>query len=87
MASQLQTLKQALHSFSQGTDKAAQSMSSAAREFESHANRVLALIGGSATGKDREVAGQIQHAQRAVKEASSALSQASRTASQYGSSI
>jgi hypothetical protein len=85
--SQLQSLKNALAAFGQNTDKASQGMMAAAKEFEASANQVLSLIGGSATGKDREVAGAIRQAQQAVKEAGSALSRASRTATQYGSSI
>jgi hypothetical protein len=86
-SSQLMALKSALASFSQGTDKASQGMMSAAQDFEKHSQQVLSLIGGSATGKDREVAGAIQQAQKAVKEAGSALARASKTAAQYGSSI
>jgi hypothetical protein len=85
--SQLQSLKNALVAFGQNTDKASNGMMAAAKEFEASANQVLALIGGSATGKDREVAGAIRQAQQAVKEASGALARASRTATQYGSSI
>jgi hypothetical protein len=85
--SQLQALKSALAAFGQSTDKASQSMMAAAKEFEASANQVLSLIGGSATGKDQEVAGAIRQAQQAVKEAGGALARASRTATQYGSSI
>jgi ABC-type transporter Mla subunit MlaD len=80
-------LKSALNSFSQSTQKASQGMMSAAQDFEKHSQQVLSLIGGSATGKDREVASAIQQAQKAVKQAGAALQQASKTASQYGSSI
>jgi hypothetical protein len=85
--SQLQALKNALAAFGQNTDRASQAMMASAKEFEGSANQVLALIGGSATGKDREVAGAIRQAQQAVKEAGGALARASRTATQYGSSI
>jgi hypothetical protein len=85
--SQLQALKNALAMFGQNTDKASQGMMSVAKEFEASANQVLALIGGSATGKDQEVAGAIRQAQRAVREAGGALARASRTATQYGASI
>lgn len=85
--SQLNDLKAALASFSQETEKAAQGLMATARGFEGAAQQVLALIGGSATGKDREAVGAIQQAQQAVKQAGGALSQASRTASQYASSI
>jgi hypothetical protein len=85
--SQLSDLKSALAAFSQETERASQGMIAAARGFDASAQRVLALIGGSATGKDREVVSAIQQAQRAVKEAGGALAQASRAASQYGASI
>ena len=85
--SQLQVLKNALTAFGQSTDRASQGMMAAAKEFEASANQVLALIGGSATGKDREVEGAIRQAQLAVKQAGGALARASRTATQYGSSI
>jgi hypothetical protein len=85
--SQLLNLKTALAAFSQETEKASQGMAASARSLDSSAQRVLSLIGGSATGKDREVASAVQQAQRAIKEAGNALAQASRTASQYGASI
>ena len=85
--SQVQQLKQSLTSFGQTTDRAAGTLSQQSREYDRAAQQVLAMIGGTATGKDREVATAIQSASRAVREAAQALSQASRTARNYGASI
>jgi ABC-type transporter Mla subunit MlaD len=85
--SQLQQLKQSLSAFSQTTDRASHTLMQQSREYERAAQQVLSLIGGSATGKDREVASAIQAASRAVEQAGQALSQASRTAKNYGASI
>jgi hypothetical protein len=85
--SQVQQLKHALAAFGRTTDAAAQTLMQQSREYDRAAQQVLALIGGSATGKDREVANAIQSASRAVAQAGQALSQASRTAQNYGSSI
>lgn len=86
-ASQLQQLKQALSAFSQTTDRASQTLMQQSKEYDRAAQQVLSLIGGSATGKDREVASAIQSASRAVESAGQALAQASRTAKNYGASI
>lgn len=85
--SQVQQLKRSLSAFSRTTDNASQTLMQQSREYDRAAQQVLALIGGSATGKDREVANAIQAASRAVQQAGQALSQASRTARDYGSSI
>lgn len=85
--SQVQQLKHSLSAFSQTTDRASQTLMQQSREYDRAAQQVLSLIGGSATGKDREVANAIQAASRAVREAGQALNQASRTARDYGSSI
>ncbi|HEV2857683.1 MAG TPA: hypothetical protein VGW80_04695 [Solirubrobacterales bacterium] len=85
--SQLQQLKTALNAFSGTTDQAARALLQQSREYDRAAQEVLALIGGSATGKDREVANAIHSASRAVEQAGQALSQAGRTARNYGASI
>jgi hypothetical protein len=85
--SQLQQLKAALNAFSGTTDEAARTLLQQSREYDRAAQQVLALIGGSATGKDREVANAIHSASRAVEQAGQALSHASRTARNYGASI
>lgn len=85
--SQVQQLKHSLSSFSGATDRAASTLMQQSREFDRAAQQVLSLIGGSATGKDREVASAIQSASRAVKQAGEALGRASRTARNYGASI
>lgn len=85
--SQVQQLKQSLSSFSGTTDRAANALLQQSREYDQAAQQVLALIGGSATGKDREVADAIQSASRAVSQAGQALGRASRTARNYGASI
>lgn len=85
--SQVQQLKHSLAAFARTTDSAAQTLMQQSREYDRAAQQVLALIGGSATGKDREVATAIQGASRAVEQAGQALSRASRTAQNYGSSI
>lgn len=85
--SQVQQLKISLTVFSGTTDRAAQTLMQQSREYDRAAQEVLSLIGGSATGKDREVANAIQAASRAVEQAGQALSRASRTAQNYGSSI
>ncbi len=87
VSSQLQQLKSALNSFGGTTDRAAQTLLQQSREYDRAAQQVLALIGGSATGKDREVANSIRSASRAVQQAGQALSQASRTARNYSASI
>lgn len=86
-SSQVQQLKQSLSAFSQTTDRASQTLMQQGREYDRAAQQLLSLIGGSATGKDREVANAIQSASRAVREAGQALQRASKTASSYGSSI
>lgn len=86
-SSQVQQLKHSLSAFGRTTDRAAQTLMQQSREYDRAAQEVLALIGGSATGKDREVANAIQSASRAVAEAGRALSDASRTAQNYGASI
>ena len=85
--SQVQQLKHSLSAFSRTTDQAANTLAQQSREYDRAAQQVLALIGGTATGKDREVASAIQSASRAVEQAGQALSQASRTARNYGASI
>ena len=85
--SQVQHLKQSLSTFAQATDRTAQGLMSQSKEFERSAQQLLSLIGGSSTGKDREVASSIRAASRAVREAGQALNRASRTAKNYGSSI
>ncbi|HEX7245798.1 MAG TPA: hypothetical protein VF245_09560 [Solirubrobacterales bacterium] len=85
--SQVQQLKHSLSSFSDTTDRAAGSLMQQSREYDRAAQQVLSLIGGSATGKDREVANAIQSASRAVAQAGQALGHASRTARNYGASI
>jgi ABC-type transporter Mla subunit MlaD len=85
--SQVQRLKHSLAAFSGTTDQAANSLMQQSREYDRAAQEVLSLIGGSATGKDREVANAIQSASRAVEQAGQALSRASRTARNYGASI
>jgi ABC-type transporter Mla subunit MlaD len=85
--SQVQQLKQSLSAFSQTTDRAAQTLAQQSREYDRAAQQVLALIGGTATGKDREVANAIQSASHAVSQAGQALGRASRTARNYGSSL
>jgi ABC-type transporter Mla subunit MlaD len=86
-SSQVQQLKQSLSAFSRTTDRASQTLRQQGKEYDRTAQQLLALIGGSATGKDREVASAVQAASRAVKEASQALQRASSTARSYGSSI
>jgi ABC-type transporter Mla subunit MlaD len=86
-SSQLQQLKHSLSAFSRTTDQAGQTLMQQSREYDRAAQQVLSLIGGSATGKDREVAEAIRSASRAVQQAGQALSRASRTAQNYGSSI
>jgi ABC-type transporter Mla subunit MlaD len=85
--SQLQQLKRSLSAFSQTTDRASNTLMQQSREYERAAQQLLSMIGGSATGKDREVASAIQAASRAVQQAGQALSKASRTAKNYGASI
>jgi ABC-type transporter Mla subunit MlaD len=85
--SQVQRLKHSLTAFSGTTDQASNSLLQQSREYDRAAQQVLSLIGGSATGKDREVANAIQSASRAVEQAGQALSRASRTARNYGASI
>ncbi|HVD86064.1 MAG TPA: hypothetical protein VNB59_01525 [Solirubrobacterales bacterium] len=85
--SQLQQLKTALTVFSGTTEQAARALMQQSREYDRAAQEVLSLIGGSATGKDREVANAIQSASRAVEQAGEALTRASRTAQNYGASI
>jgi ABC-type transporter Mla subunit MlaD len=85
--SQLQQLKTALTAFSGTTEQAARTLMQQSREYDRAAQEVLSLIGGSATGKDREVANAIQSASRAVEQAGEALARASRTAQNYGASI
>jgi hypothetical protein len=85
--SQVQQLKQSLAAFAQATDRTSQALLSQTREFDRSAQQVLSLIGGSATGKDREVVQSIRDASRAVEQAGRALSNASRTAQNYGASI
>lgn len=85
--SQVQQLKHSLVAFSGTTDQAANTLMQQSREYDRAAQQVLSLIGGSATGKDREVANAIQSASRAVEQAGQALSRASRTARNYGASI
>jgi hypothetical protein len=85
--SQVQQLKQSLTVFSGTTEQAANTLAQQSREYDRAAQQVLSLIGGSATGKDREVANAIQSASRAVAQAGQALSRAGRTARNYGASI
>lgn len=85
--SQVQQLKNSLSAFGKTTDRAANTLMQQSREYDRAAQQVLALIGGSATGKDREVASAIQSASRAVAQAGKALGAAGRTARNYGASI
>jgi len=85
--SEVQQLKGSLSAFAKSTDRAAQNLMAQSKDFERSAQQLLSLIGGSSTGKDREVASSIRTASRAVREAAQALNQASRTARNYGSSI
>lgn len=87
MTSQVQQLKHSLTAFSGTTDRAANTLMQQSKEYDRAAQQVLSLIGGSATGKDREVASAIQSASHAVRQAGQALSRASRTARNYGASI
>ena len=87
MGSELQRIKAAVNSFAQTTERTGQNLSSQRRELERSAQQVNALIGGSATSKDREVSAAIQQAQHAVEQAGAALQKAARTARQYAASI
>lgn len=86
-SSQVQQLKQSLAAFGQATDRTATGLIAQSKDVDRSAQQVLALIGGSATGKDREVVQSINDASRAVQQAAQALAHASRTAKNYGSSI
>lgn len=85
--SQVQQLKHSLSAFSQATDRAANTLMQQSKDFDRSAQQLLALIGGSATGKDKEVASAIHAASRAVREAGQAMKRASTTARNYGASI
>jgi len=86
-SSQVQQLKHSLSAFGQTTDRASGSLMQQGKDFDRAAQQLLALIGGSATGKDREVASAIHAASRAVREAGQAMQHASTTARNYGASI
>jgi ABC-type transporter Mla subunit MlaD len=87
MASQLEQLKSSLNAFAQSTERTGQSLASQGKDFQKSSQQISALIGGSATSKDREVMAAVAEAQKAVQQASNALAKAARTAKDYASGI
>lgn len=87
MGSQVQELKSALMSYAGGTEGQARGLQNSLRSYDESAQRILALIGGSSQGKDKEVAARVREAREQVNKAAQALQQASKTAKAYGSSL
>lgn len=87
MTSQVQELKSALNAYAGGTDGQAQGLRVSLRGYDESAQRILALIGGSSSGKDREVAAKVREARAKVEQAAMALQQASQAAKSYGGSL
>jgi hypothetical protein len=87
MASQVQELKSALNGYAGETTGQAQALRSSLRGYDKSAQRILALIGGSSSGKDREVAAKVREARAKIEQAAQALQQASQAAKSYGGSL
>ena len=85
--SQLQQVKQALQSISQGSKQAGSNLAQFSRQFNQQSQRVAAVIGGSAQRKDQEVIQALTEASKAVQQAQQALETASKVASSYGQSL
>lgn len=85
--SQLQQLKQTVNGLADAAKKAGGNLTQLDRTFSQQSSAVQQAIGGSTNGADKRVLQAIQDAQRKVKEASAAMQNAARIASDYGRSL
>jgi len=85
--SELSQLKQTINGLADSARKTGANLASFDRQFGQQTQRVQAAIGGSAQRKDQEVVAALQQASRAVKQATAALANAAKIASNYGHSL
>lgn len=85
--SDLQKLSQTVMGISQATKKTSANLEAFDTQFTKHVTSVKQAIEGSTQRKDQEVIDALEAARKAVKNATSALENASKVSSNYAKSL
>lgn len=85
--SHLEQLREALSDYARQAESCAEEMEELQRRYKGYQERLLELIEGSASGKDREIHDAIEAAGSALRESQDTLRESGKSASDYGEEL